>query len=55
MILAEITEAGRQTASAFRPIIHQQEKEWFGVLDEAEQQQLLVVFHRVQERIRDAG
>ena len=55
MILAEITEAGRQAASAFRPIVHQQEKEWFGVLDQTEQQQLLVVLHRVQERLRDAG
>jgi DNA-binding MarR family transcriptional regulator len=55
MILADITEAGRQTASAFRPIVHQQEKEWFGVLGEEEQQQLLSVLHRVQERLRDAG
>ena len=52
MILADITEAGRQTASAFRPIVHQQEKEWFGVLGEEEQQQLLSVLHRVQERLR---
>ena len=55
MILAEITETGRQAASAFRPIVHQHEKEWFGVLDETEQQQLLVMLHRVQERLRDAG
>ncbi len=55
MILAEITEAGRQAASAFRPIVHQCEKEWFGVLDEKEQQQLLVALHRLQERLRDAG
>jgi DNA-binding MarR family transcriptional regulator len=54
MILAEITEAGRQAASAFRPIVHQHEKEWFGVLDETEQQQLLVALHRVQERLRDS-
>jgi DNA-binding MarR family transcriptional regulator len=55
MILADITEAGRQAASAFRPIVHQQEKEWFGVLGETEQQQLLIVLHRLQERLRDAG
>ena len=55
MILAEITEAGRQAASAFRPIVHHHEKEWFGVLGEEEQQQLLSVLHRVQERLRDAG
>ncbi len=55
MILAEITETGRQAASAFRPIVHQHEKEWFGVLDETEQQQPLVVLHREQERLREAG
>jgi len=55
MILAEITDAGRQAAGAFRPIVHQQEKEWFGVLAETEQQQLLIALHRVQERLRDAG
>jgi DNA-binding MarR family transcriptional regulator len=55
MILAEITDTGRQAASAFRPVVHQQEKEWFGVLDETEQQQLLSVLHRVQERLRDVG
>lgn len=54
MILAEITEAGRQAAGTFRPIVHQQEKEWFGVLGEQEQHQLLVALHRVQERLRDA-
>jgi DNA-binding MarR family transcriptional regulator len=54
MILAEITEAGRQAASAFRPIVHQHEKEWFEVLGEQEQQQLLITLHRVQERLRDS-
>jgi DNA-binding MarR family transcriptional regulator len=54
MILAEITEAGRQAASAFRPIVHQHEKEWFEVLDEQEQQQLLITLHRVQERLRES-
>jgi DNA-binding MarR family transcriptional regulator len=55
MILADITEAGRQAASAFRPIVHQHEKEWFGVLDEKEQRQLLVALHRLQESLRDAN
>ncbi|HEV2235221.1 MAG TPA: MarR family transcriptional regulator, partial [Ktedonobacterales bacterium] len=36
MILAELTAAGRQAANAFRPIVHQQEKEWLGVLGEPE-------------------
>jgi hypothetical protein len=54
MILAEITEAGRQAANAFRPIVHQHEKKWFGVLDEAEQRRLLAALHRLQESLRDA-
>src|SRR5215831_11288732 len=55
MILADITEAGRQAASAFRPIVHQHEKEWFGVLGETEQHQLLVALHRLQEKLQDAN
>jgi MarR family 2-MHQ and catechol resistance regulon transcriptional repressor len=54
MILAEITETGRQAASTFRPIVHQHEKEWFRVLDETEQQQLLVALHHLQESLRDS-
>jgi DNA-binding MarR family transcriptional regulator len=53
MILAELTEAGRQAAHAFRPIVHQHEKDWLGVLDETEQQQFLGALHRVQARLRD--
>lgn len=55
MILAAITATGRQAASAFRPIVHQQEKEWLGALDETEQRQLLDALHRVQQRLRDDG
>ena len=51
MILAEITDAGRQAASAVRPIIHGQQKEWLGALAEPEQLQLLDMLHRVQERL----
>jgi DNA-binding MarR family transcriptional regulator len=54
MILAEITETGRQAANVFRPIVHQHQKEWFEVLDETEQQQLIVALHRLQESLRDA-
>ena len=53
MILVEITEAGRKAANAFRPIVHQHEKEWFGVLDEAEQRRLLATLQRIQEGLRD--
>jgi DNA-binding MarR family transcriptional regulator len=55
MILAEISEAGRQAASAFRPIVHEHQKEWFEVLGDTEQQQLLDVLHRLQERLRSGG
>ena len=54
MILAEITATGRQAASVFRPIVHQHQKEWFEVLGETEQQQLLVALHRLQESLRDS-
>lgn len=55
MILAEITETGRKTANAFRPIVHQHQKEWLEVLGETEQQQLLVALHRLQERLQDSN
>lgn len=55
MILAEITEMGRQAASDFRPIVHEHEREWLAVLGETEQRQLLAALHRVQERLRDAN
>jgi DNA-binding MarR family transcriptional regulator len=54
MILAEITDAGRQAANTFRPIVHLHEREWFGVLDEAEQRRLLATLQRLQEGLRDA-
>ena len=53
MILAEITATGRQAARAFRPIVHQHQKEWFEILGEMEQQQLIVALHRLQESLRD--
>lgn len=48
MTLVEITERGREVANAFRPIVHQQEKEWFGVLNGREQQQFIDSLHRIQ-------
>ncbi len=55
MILVEITEKGRKTANDFRPIVHQHQKEWFEVLNETEQQQLIVALHRLQERLQDSN
>ena len=54
MILAEITDAGRQAAQTFRPLVHARENEWFSVLDEAEQAQFLAWLHRLQEQLRGA-
>jgi DNA-binding MarR family transcriptional regulator len=55
MILAEITETGKQAANTFRPIVHQHQKEWFEVLGEAEQQHLLVALHRLQESLGESN
>jgi DNA-binding MarR family transcriptional regulator len=55
MILAEITDMGREVADAFRPIVHRQEKEWFQALSEAEQQQFLALLHRLQAALADVG
>jgi DNA-binding MarR family transcriptional regulator len=53
MILAEITDAGRQAAQTFRPLVHTRENEWFSVLDEAEQEQFLAALHRLQDSLRE--
>jgi DNA-binding MarR family transcriptional regulator len=55
MILVEITEKGRQVAEAFRPIVHQHQKEWFQPLNEQEQQQFLDALHRLQSTLTDSG
>ena len=55
MILVEITETGRKTAHDFRPIVHQHQKQWLGVLDETEQQQLIAALHRLQESLNPAN
>jgi DNA-binding MarR family transcriptional regulator len=47
-ILVAITESGRQTAEAFRPIVHQHQKRWFEILSETDQQRLIDSLHRLQ-------
>jgi DNA-binding MarR family transcriptional regulator len=54
MVLIEITEAGRQAVDEFRPIVHQHQKEWFEVLNEREQQQLIDTLHRLQDSWLDS-
>jgi DNA-binding MarR family transcriptional regulator len=55
MTLVEITERGREVANAFRPIVHQQEKEWIGALNKQEQQQLIDSLHRLQTVLDDSN
>ena len=55
MTLVEITEKGREVANAFRPIVHQQEKEWLGALNKREQQQLIDSLHRLQTALDESN
>jgi MarR family 2-MHQ and catechol resistance regulon transcriptional repressor len=48
MLLVEITTKGRRVAEAFRPVVHQQQKVWFGALGDQEQLLLLEFLHRLQ-------
>ena len=54
MILVEITAKGRQVADAFRPIVHQHQKEWFQTLDAQQQQQLIDALHQLQAALIDS-
>ena len=49
MLLIEPTDAGRQVADAFRPIVHQHQKVWMDVLNEKEQGQLINFLKRLQD------
>jgi DNA-binding MarR family transcriptional regulator len=53
MILVEITDAGREAVTLFRPIIHQHQKDWFDVLSGGEQRQFIDSLHRVQVGLMD--
>jgi len=54
MILVQITDAGQEVAEKFRPIVHQHQKEWFEVLDEAEKRQFIDLLHRLQGSLMDS-
>lgn len=49
MVLIEITEGGRRAVDEFRPLVHHHQKQWFEVLNEREQQQLIDILHRLQD------
>ena len=55
MIWVEPTELGKQVADEFRPIVHQHQKAWLGVLSEKEQEQLIEMLHRVQSSLLDSN
>ena len=52
-VLVEITDSGREVADAFRPIVHQQQRQWFEVLSAAEQAQLIDSLQRLQRVLMD--
>jgi DNA-binding MarR family transcriptional regulator len=55
MLLVEVTDAGRQVATSFRPIVHQQQKVWLEALSEEEQQQLIASLQQVQATLMDTN
>jgi DNA-binding MarR family transcriptional regulator len=54
MLLIEPTDAGKQVADAFRPIVHQNQKVWMDVLNEKEQGQLINSLQRLQVTLMDS-
>lgn len=51
MLLVEITKEGLATAHHFRPIVHRHERIWMETLREDEQETLITLLGRVQERL----
>jgi DNA-binding MarR family transcriptional regulator len=54
MIWVEPTDLGRQIADEFRPIVHQHQNAWLGVLNEKEQEQLIEMLHRLQTSLLES-
>jgi DNA-binding MarR family transcriptional regulator len=55
MLLVEVTNTGRQVATAFRPIVHHQQKLWLESLSEEEQQRLIDSLQQVQAALMDSN
>jgi DNA-binding MarR family transcriptional regulator len=55
MLLVELTEKGRQVAVAFRPIVHQHQKEWFEALSDTQKEQLIDSLHQLQGVFNDSN
>jgi DNA-binding MarR family transcriptional regulator len=55
MLFIELTDAGRQVADQFRPVIHRNQYQWLKVLSGQEQEQLIKILHRLQAALIDPG
>jgi DNA-binding MarR family transcriptional regulator len=55
MLWVELTDAGRQVTSRFRPLVHQHQKMWLEVLNEHEKEQLVEILHRLEGFFMEAG
>jgi DNA-binding MarR family transcriptional regulator len=55
MIWVEPTDLGRQIADEFRPIVHQHQNAWLGVLNEKEQEKLIEMIHRLQHSLLESN
>jgi DNA-binding MarR family transcriptional regulator len=55
MLSVELTEAGRQVASQFRPLVHRHQKIWLSALDQAAQAQLIQTLHRLQAALMESN
>lgn len=55
MIWVEPTDLGRRIANEFRPLIHQHQKSWLGVLNAKEQEQLVEMLHRLQPSLKESN
>jgi DNA-binding MarR family transcriptional regulator len=53
MLQIALTDAGRQVANTFRPLVHQHEKVWMNALNSSEQEQLLGFLSRLQANLTD--
>lgn len=52
-LLIEVTADGRAVAQAVRTLIHRHERDWLGVLSDAELATYIDMMHRVQDRLEE--
>jgi len=54
-LLVEITRRGLKAARAFRPVVHNRQKDWHEALSQQEQRQPLKIHHRLQASLEAEG